>query len=311
MKTTKPLARVGQAVIVLLAAFTLAFALLSALPGDAVTTRYANPELGLSDAEIADIRASYGLDRPLLVQYFLTLGNFLTGNLGYSVNSGTAVTDLMKAALPGTLTLALFAFLASILLAFTIAFLSTLPRMDWLRNLVRALPPLMSSIPSFLIGILLIQVVSFQLGWVPVYGASDIQDLILPVLTLAVPISAPLAQVLVRSIDEVYTQPFVQVVRSRGASENWLFWRNVLRNALLPAITIAGVLFGELVGGAVVTEAVFGRAGLGNMTVQAVANRDTPVLLAIVVTAATAYILINLIVDLLYPVLDPRLRRKA
>ena len=103
----------------------------------------------------------------------------------------------------------------------------------------------------------------------------------------------------------------MQVVRAKGASEAWIFWRNVLRNAILPALTMVGLLFGELVGGAVVTETVFGRAGLGNMTVQAVSNRDTPVLLAVVVIAATAYIIINLIVDLLYPVLDVRLRRKV
>lgn len=309
--TTTIARRVGQAVTVLLAAFTLAFILLTALPGDAVTARYANPELGLSEAEIAEISASYGADKPIMVQFFITLGNFLTGNLGYSVNTGTAVSELMATALPGTLTLAILAFLAAILLAFALALLAALPSMRGLRSLARNLPPLMSSIPSFLIGIVLIQTISFQLGWVPVYGATDAQSLILPVATLAVPIAAPLAQVLIRSIDEVYTQPFIQVVRARGASETWLFWRNVLGNALTPAITIAGVLFGELVSGAVVTEAVYGRSGLGAMTVQAVANRDTPVLLAIVVVAATAYILINLIIDLLYPVLDPRLRRKA
>ncbi|MDY6052192.1 MAG: ABC transporter permease [Rothia sp. (in: high G+C Gram-positive bacteria)] len=311
MRTRYLIQRTGQAALVLLAAFTLAFVLLTALPGDAITTRYANPELGLSEAEISEIRASYGADRPIILQYFTTLGNFLTGNFGYSVNSGTAITDLMKAALPSTLTLATLAFGAALLLAFAITYLATQPQMAWLNRAVRALPPAMSSIPSFLIGILLIQFISFQLGWVPVYGATDLQDLILPVLTLAVPISAPLAQVLIRSIDEVYTQPFITVVTARGATENWIFWRNVLRNALLPAITLAGVLFGELVGGAVVTEAVFGRAGLGNLTVQAVANRDTPVLLAIVVVAAAAYVLINLIVDLLYPLLDPRLRHKA
>lgn len=311
MTTTHPIRRVAQAVIVLLAAFTLAFTLLTALPGDAVTARYANPELGLSAQEIAEIAESYGADQPVIIQFFITLGNFLTGNLGYSVNSGTAVTELMATALPATLALAALSFITAVILAFALALLAALPAMGWLRSLARTLPPIMSSIPSFLIGIVLIQTISFQLGLVPVYGATDAQSLILPVITLSIPIAAPLAQVLIRSIDEVYNQPFIRVVRSRGAKETWIFWRNVLRNALTPAITIAGVLFGELVSGAVVTEAVFGRTGLGSMTVQAVANRDTPVLLAVVVIAATAYILINLLVDLLYPVLDPRLRRKA
>lgn len=311
MTARTTLTRILQALVVLLAAFTLAFTLLTALPGDAITTRYANPELGLSEAQIEEIRASYGADKPIIVQYFTTLGQFLTGNFGYSVSSGTAISDLMKSALPGTLTLATLAFLIAILLAFVLAYLATKPRFAPLTRVVRNLPPAMSSVPSFLIGILLIQFISFQLGWVPVFGATPAQELILPVATLAIPLSAPLAQVLIRSIDEVYHQPFVTVVKSRGASDHWIFWRCVLRNALLPAITVAGIVFGELISGAVVTEAVFGRAGLGNMTVQAVANRDTPVLLTIVVTAATAYVLINLIIDLLYPILDPRLRQKA
>lgn len=131
MKSTQVLLRVGQAILVLLAAFTLAFILLTALPGDAVTTRYSNPELGLSEAEVSQIRESYGLDQPLIIQYFMTLTNFLTGNFGYSVNSGTAVSNLMKSALPGTLTLAFLAFAASIAVAFCIAFASTLPGLGW------------------------------------------------------------------------------------------------------------------------------------------------------------------------------------
>ena len=154
----------------------------------------------------------------------------------------------------------------------------------------------------------MIQIFSFGLGWVPVIGASDAQSLILPVITLAIFVAAPLAQVLLRSIDEVMDMSFVQVVRAKGASGAWLLWRNVLRNALLPALTMAGLTFGELVGGSVVTEAVFARHGIGALTVDAVANRDTSVLLAIVVLAAAVFVLINLIVDLLYPVLDVRLR---
>lgn len=301
--------RIAQAALVLLATFTLAFLLLSALPGDAVQARYANPDLGLSAEQIEQIRNDLGADRPLPLQYLLALTGFLTGNLGYSVNSGTAVATMIRHALPGTLVLALVGFLAALLLASAVALLASLPRWGWLRRAVRSLPALMVSMPAFWLGIMLIQVLSFRLGLVPVIGASPAQQLVLPAMTLAVPIAAPLAQVLVRSIDEVQGQSFVTVVRARGAGEAWLFFRNVLRNALLPALTMAGILFGELVGGAVVTEAVFGRNGLGSLTVQAVANRDTPVILAVVVISATAYVLINLAVDLLYPVLDPRLRR--
>ena len=149
---------------------------------------------------------------------------------------------------------------------------------------------------------------SFSLNWVPVIHASPTQDLILPSIAIALPLSAPLAQVLIRSIEDVNQLPFITVVKARGAGRHWVLWQNILRNATVPALTIAGLTFGELVGGAVVTEAVFSRAGIGAMTVEAVSNRDTPVLMAVVVISAAVYVLVNLIVDLLYPVLDPRLR---
>ncbi|MDO5669072.1 MAG: ABC transporter permease [Corynebacterium sp.] len=311
MTRNQILRRIGQAVLVLFITYTLAFILLTALPSDGVMARYASPDLALSNEEIARIREAYGADDPLLIQYLGALGGFLTGNYGYSVQTGTPVSTLIVEALPGTIALSVSAFILAVILALGIAVLATTRTFGFIGDAVRSLPALMVSLPTFWLGIVIIQIVSFQLGWVPIIGASTVQALILPTLTLAVPISAPLAQVLIRSIDEVQRQPFIQAVRARGAGEAWIFWHNVLRNAMLPALTMAGLLFGELVGGAVVTEAVFGRAGIGQMTVQAVANRDTPVLLAVVVIAATLYVLINLLVDLLYPVLDPRLRRKA
>lgn len=309
MTTGAILRRIGQAVLVLFITFTIAFLLLSALPGDAVLARYASPDLGLSAEELSDIRDAYGADDSLLAQYLQSLGGFLTGNLGYSVQTGTPVATLLIENVPNTLTLAVLAFLLAVVLALVISVLATMDRFSFIRGFFQALPPLFVSLPSFWLGIVLIQVVSFRLGWVPVIGGTTAQNLILPTIALSVPIAAPLAQVLIRSITEVKSQAFVTSVRARGASELWILFRDVLRNCLLPVLTIAGLLFGELVGGAVVTEAVFGRAGLGSMTVDAVANRDTPVMLAIVVIAAAVYIIINLIVDLLYPVFDARLRK--
>ena len=303
--------RIGQAVLVLALAYTAAFVLLSALPGDAVLARYGSPDLGLSPEQLEEIRASYGANQPLVVRYLDSIGGFLRGDLGYSVNSGAKVSDLLAEALPSTLTLAVIALAGAVFLAVTIAFTASFGRGRWLRNAMRNLPPLFVSLPVFWIGIVLIQVFSFKLGLIPVIGASPGQALVLPAITLMIPIAAPLAQVFLRSIDEVREQPFVNVVRARGASTSWLLWRNVAPNALLPALTMAGLLFGELVGGAIVTEAVFGRVGIGSLTAQAVAQRDTPVLLAVVVIAATVFVTINLVVDLLYPVLDARLRQKT
>lgn len=311
MTTRQILSRIGQAVLVLLITYTVAFFLLSALPSDAVQSRFGDPALGLSQAEIDAIREEMGADKPIMVQYFTALGGFLTGHFGNSTQSGAPVATLLADALPHTLILAACAIGLAIIVAVLVAFLATLPGMGSIATFFRGLPSLMVSLPGFWIGILLIQVFSFQLGWVRVIEPGGVEGLILPTLTLAVPMTAPLIQVLIRSIDETQSRPFVQAVRSRGASESWTFWRTILRNSLLPTLTMAGLLFGELVGGAVVTETIFGRTGLGYMTAQAVANRDTPVLLAVVLIAATAYIIINLVVDLLYPVLDPRLRAKS
>ncbi|MDA3644145.1 ABC transporter permease [Saccharopolyspora indica] len=305
------LQRAGQAIIVMILAYTAAYLLLAGLPGDAVLARYGSPELGLSTQQLQEIRASLGADEPLIQRYAESGFSVLRGDFGFSVQSGAAVSDLISSALPTTLALAFLGLAVAIVLAVAIAVTATYGRASWLRRTVAGIPALFVSLPVFWIGIVLIQIVSFQLGLVPLIGAGPVESMILPVVTLAVPISAPLAQMLIRSIDEVKMMPFVAVVRARGASTAWLLWRTVGRNAVLPALTMAGLLFGELVGGAVVTEAVFGRSGIGQLTAQAVANRDTPVLLAVVVLSTTAFVTINLVVDLLYPVLDPRLRRRT
>lgn len=302
--------RIGQALAVLFVTFTAAFLLLQVMPGDAVMIKFMSPEMGLSADQVAEIRASYGADLPIWEQYLKTIGNFLSGNFGYSIQAGVPVSQQLATNLPPTLLLASLGFLAAVLLTIALAALSNVTGMGWLRSALQSLPSLFISVPVFWLGIMLIQVFSFQLGLVSVISPGPIERLVLPVLTLAIPISAPLAQILMRNIDEVLAQPFVAVARAKGASRNWVLLRHVARNALLPTLTIAGVLFGELLAGAVVTEAVFGLNGLGGLTYQAVGNHDTAVLQAIVVISALAFVTINLVVDLLYPVLDPRLGRK-
>ncbi len=301
--------RIGHAALVLWAAFTIAFILLQVLPGDAILVKFQGSDLGLSPAQIADIRASYGADIPIWTQYAHAIGNFLRGDFGYSVQDGVPVRDQLIQDFPVTLRLAGCGFALAVALAAAIAFAASLTGFAWLRAALQALPGLFISLPTFWLGIILIQIVSFRLKLVPVIGAGEWQGLILPMLTLAVPISAPLAHMLIRSIDEVQLQPFAAVARAKGASRSRVLWAHVLRNAILPTLTIAGILLGELLAGAVVTETVFGLDGIGQLTQQAVSNQDTAVLQAIVVLSAFGFVAINLIVDLLYPVLDPRLRR--
>lgn len=301
------LGRLGQAALVVALAFTVAFVLLQALPGDAVLIKFENPELGLSPEQIAAIRAAYGADTPWWQAYLHTLVGFLRGDLGHSIASGTPVAALLAEVAPQTVVLAGSAFVLAALLAVALAAAAALLPHPWLRTTLAGLPSVFVSVPVFWLALVLIQVISFRLGWVKVIGAGPVESLVLPVLTLAVPISAPLAQVLIRSIEDVQRQPFIAVVRARGASRWWVLSRNVARNALLPTLTIAGVLFGELVAGAVVTETVFGRAGIGRLTEQAVAAQDVAVLQAVVVLSAVVFVTINLVVDLVAPLIDPRL----
>jgi peptide/nickel transport system permease protein len=305
------LGRLGQALAVLALTFTAAFLLLQVLPGDAIMIKFMAPEMALTPEQIADIRAAYGADLPLWERYLSTVGQFITGNFGYSIQAGVPVSQLLATNLPSTLLLASLGFLAALILTIILAAASNMTGMGWLRAGLQSLPSLFISVPVFWLGIMLIQLFSFQLGLVSVISPGPVEKLILPVMTLAIPISAPLAQILMRNIDQVLAQPFVAVARAKGASRNWVLWRHVARNAILPTLTIAGVLFGELLTGAVVTEAVFGLSGLGGLTYQAVGNHDTAVLQAIVVISALAFVVINLIVDLLFPILDPRLGIKV
>ncbi len=305
------LRRVGQSALVLWAAFTLSFLLLQVLPGDAVLIKFQNPDLGLSPDQIAEMRLAYGADNPLWQQYLHTLMAMLRGDFGYSVQAGVAVSDLLISNLPATLQLALLGFALATLIAFALAALSRLPALRVLRSLLQSVPALFISLPTFWLGIALIQLFSFQLRWIPVINPSPLQGLILPVITVAIPISAPLAQILLRSIDQVATQPFVAVARAKGASESRVLWHHVMRNALLPVLNVAGLLLGELIAGALITETVFGLSGIGQLTQQAVNNQDVSVLQAVVMISALAFVLINLLVDALMPLFDPRLQAIA
>ncbi|MFD2754546.1 ABC transporter permease [Comamonas terrae] len=305
------LRRTGQALLVLWAAFSASFVLLQLMPGDAVLIKFLNPDLGLGPEQIAEIQAAYGADQPVWRQYLHTLGQFLSGHFGYSLQAGVPVSQGLATNLPPTLRLASMGLAAALLLAVGLALLASLVRWRPVRALLQSLPPLFASIPVFWLGIMLIQWVSFRLGWVPVINPGPWQGLILPTLTLAVPISAPLAQILMRNLDAALAQPYVAVARAKGASQLHVLLRHAARNAVLPVLTMGGMLFGELLAGAVVTEAVFGLNGLGSLTQQAVGNQDTAVLQAVVMVSATAFVTINLIVDLLYPWLDPRLAHAA
>lgn len=300
--------RAARALLVLWAAYSVSFILLQLLPGDAVLIKFQNPDLGLSAEQIQEMRVIYGESTPLWQQYLATPGHMLRGDFGYSIEAGVSVSQLIAANLPSTLRLAGLGFAAAIILAVGISAASTLAPLRWLRTIFANLPALFIAVPTFWLGIALIQLFSFKWRLIPVINPGFWQGLILPVATLAVPISAPLAQLLMRNIDQVLTQPYVAVARAKGGSRAGVLWRHVARNALLPVLTVAGLLLGELIAGALITETVFGLNGLGQLTQRAVNNQDVAVLQAVVMISALSFVVINLLVDMIYPLLDPRLK---
>jgi peptide/nickel transport system permease protein len=195
-----------------------------------------------------------------------------------------------------------------VLLAFAIALTATSTRRPWVRNLVEALPSGAVSVPVFLSGILLLQIFSFRLGWFPAFGNAGAASIVLPLITLAIPVSGPIAQLLVRSFATEFHAGYVTTSWAKGATRGGIIIRDVLRNASLPALTIAGITFGNLIAGSVIIETVFARQGIGRLTQNAINTLDAPLVAGIVVLVAASFALINLIVDLIYPVLDPRLR---
>lgn len=299
--------QLGQAILVLWAAYTLSFLLLSALPGDAVRNRIANPEAQLTPEAAQVLLNYYGLNRPLWEQYLGSLTHLLRGDLGFSLTNGQTVTALLAAALPSTLRLAGLALAVGIALAVIIAVLSNYAPRSWTRSLTTTLPALFASVPTFVVGILALQFFSFGLHLIPASDDGSLTALIAPAGTLGILITAPLSQVLITSIGKTRNQPFVHVLAARGADERYIFTRGVLRNSSLPVLTLLGLACGELVAGSVVTEAVFARAGVGQLTVGAVSTQDLPVLQGVVLVATLVYVLVNLGIDLAYPYIDPRI----
>ncbi|GAB7069968.1 ABC transporter permease [Mycobacterium hodleri] len=298
--------RVGQALLVLWAAYTVSFLLLSALPGDAVNNRIQNPEAQISPEQAKVLIEYYGLDRPLWEQYGSALTAAVRGDLGYSLTDGRPVTELIGAALPSTLALTGLALLFGMLLSGVIGIVANYAPWKSLREFVGSLPALFGSIPTFVVGILLLQFFSFGFRLIPASDDGSLVAVLAPAITLGVLIAAPLAQVFTTSIRAAREQPFARVLHARGAGETYVFRRGILRNSSMPVLTLLGLACGELIAGAVVTESVFARPGIGQLTVGAVSTQDLPVLQGVVLVASIAYVTVNLLVDVAYPFIDPR-----
>ncbi|WP_432544028.1 ABC transporter permease [Kineococcus sp. SYSU DK002] len=306
------LRRLGQAVVVLWAAYTVTFVILYLLPSDPVAIMLAGGQGGeqstVDPAQVAALRAEHGLDDPLPVQYVHALGRTLQLDFGNSLQNGAPVASLIGQALPQTALLAVSAFALALVLGVGTAFLSTWTRWAWVRTALLALPPLGVSLPTFWVGLLLIQFLSFRVPVFPALGNEGLASLVLPSITLAIPVSASLAQVLARGLRTALAEPYVETARAKGASRARVHLRHAFRNAAIPTLTLGGVIVGNLLAGAVVVETVFSRVGIGRLTVTAVNGQDIPLVQGLVLLAAAVFVLTNLLVDLLHPVLDPRVR---
>lgn len=303
--------RVLQAVLVLWAAFTISFGVLFLLPSDPVSLAVDSTSgTPVDAAAVAELQARYGLDQTVWVQYWNSLSGAVTGDFGSSIATGQPVTSAILDSVPSTLALAGAASVLAVVFGSALAYLATYTTAQWARTLLLSLPPLGVAVPTFWVGLLLLQLFSFRLRWFPAFGDAGAESLVLPAVTLALPTGAVIAQVLATSMNSTWKQPFVDVARAKGVSRSGVQTRHVLRLSSIPAFTIAGVLVGSLLAGSVVVETVFSRAGVGRLTQTSVMAQDIPVVQGIVVLASTVFVLVNLIVDLLYPLIDPRIVRE-
>lgn len=302
-----------HALLVLWAAFTGTFFLLYALPGDAALNKagVGSDASAMSSQQLAQLKAELGLDQPIIVQYWHALIGAVHGDFGRSLQTGRPASEQYFQALPETLKLAATALILGLALGICWALLATYVRWGPLRQALLALPAVGVAIPTFWVGLVMIQFVSFKCRMLPAIGNQGIESLIMPAIVLAIPIGAMSAQVLSRSLEQTMRAPYIETARSRGASRGRIVIGQALQNSIIPVVTTLGMTVGHLIGGSVVVETVFSRAGVGALTVRAVDFQDTPVVLVSVTFAAAIFVTINFVVDLLYPIIDPRIRLRA
>lgn len=242
------------------------------------------------------------------MQYARFLGDILRGDLGRSIRSNRPVLEEIRQQAPNTLALTLAGLGLAVVLGVPLGVLAACHRRSWLDRMSVAVTLVGVSLPSFWLGMLLIFLFALQLGWLPATGQGGPERLILPALTLGVQAMAVIALVTRAKTGEVLAQEYITTARAKGMSERRLILRHVLKNALVPVVTIVGLQFGALLGGSVIIESVFARQGMGRLAVEAILNRDLPVVQGVVLVSGLAYVLINLLVDLVCAVLDPRIR---
>ncbi|CAK0746206.1 dipeptide ABC transporter membrane subunit DppB [Gammaproteobacteria bacterium] len=299
------LSRLASALGVILGVSCLVFLLVHLVPGDPVEVMLGESARS-GDREM--LRAALGLDRPLIEQLGLYFNRLAHGDLGTSLHSRRPIADLLVERIPATVQLAAAALIVALGLALPLGVTAALRRgSGWDRGAM-ALALFGMSVPSFWLGPLLILLFSMELGWLPVSGREGPTSIILPAVSLGMGMAAILARMLRSALLEVLLEDYVRTAYANGLSPSAVIWRHALPNAALPVVTLLGLQLGALLGGAVITETIFSWPGLGSLIVEAINRRDYPVVQGCVLLISVVYVMVNTCTDLLYAVLDPRVR---
>ena len=299
------LRRLAQIVPLVLLVATLVFSLVHLIPGDPVEMMLGE---GAQRGDIEKLRSDLGLDRPLGEQYLAFLGGLVRGDLGTSLHFKEPVTTLLLRHYPATLELALASMLVALLVALPLGILAAVYRGGSIDHLSRFFSLLGVSIPNFWLGPILILVFSVYLGLFPVSGRSGLASLVLPAITLGTALAGLLTRMVRSSLAEELHKDYLVTARAKGLGRTRVLMRHALKNALVPVVTIVGLQFGALLTGAIITETVFSWPGLGRLIIQAIALRDYLLVQGCVLVIALTYVLLNLVTDLAYAWLDPRIR---
>ncbi len=284
---------------------SVVFLLIHIVPGDPVEQMLGE---GARPADIVALRHLYGLDRPLGTQYVHYWRGVLHGDLGRSIRLNDSVTHLVLTRYPFTVELTAAALLIAMLLAIPAGITAALHRGRARDHIVGVVSLLGLSFPAFALGPILIILVSIRLGWLPVSGAGDLAHLVLPALTMGSALAAILTRMVRTSMLEELGQDYVRTARAKGLPERVVVYKHALRNAMIPVLTLIGLQFGALLAGAIVTEKIFSWPGIGRLTVSAIENRDYPLLQGCILAIGLTYVLVNLATDVLYMVVNPRIR---
>ena len=284
---------------------SLVFLLIHLVPGDPVQQMLGE---GAAPADIASLRHDLGLDQPLRIQYLHYWHGVLHGDLGRSIRLNDSVTHLVLARYPYTLELTLAAMTVALLLAIPAGVIASLHRGRWQDQLLGFVSLLGLSFPGIALGPILMLLVAIKLGWLPVSGAGGVDHLILPAVTMGGSLAAILTRMVRTAMLEELGQDYIRTARAKGLPERTVVYRHALRNALIPVLTLIGLQFGALLAGAIVTEMIFSWPGVGRLTVSAISNRDYALVQGCILAVGLTYVLVNLLTDVMYMVVNPRIR---